>query len=88
MIRYIGDNQPENLEKYTIGYKCCTISAITITYGTLCTYFVAPGNKIGFPIAYLCNVGDYYACNCQYEQLVINPNSGLYTYFLMNLSCV
>ena len=53
MIRYIGDNQPENLEKYIpsytiIGYKCCAISAITaFTYFIYLPTLLPLGTKLG-----------------------------------------
>ena len=88
MIRYIGDDQPENLEKYipllqAISAAQYQLSLLLLTL----TYYIPilccpPGNKIGFPIA--CVMWDYYACSSQYEQLVITPNSVLYIYLLFD----
>ena len=61
MIRYIGDNQPENLEKYIpilIGYKCCTISAITaITYFITTIYLLCCPWEKNWVSYCICNVG-------------------------------
>ena len=83
MIKYIGDNQPENLEKYipilqAISAAQYQLSLLLLTLYLLYTYFVARGNKIGVPIAYV--MWDYYALHAavNYEQLVITPNSVLY----------
>ena len=60
MIKYTGDNQPENLEKYIPILQAISAAQyqLSLLLLTLYTYFVAPGNKIGF-IAYA--LWDYYA---------------------------
>ena len=61
---------------HNISYHC-----YLLTLYLLYTYFVARGNKIGVPIAYV--MWDYYALHAavNYEQLIITPaqlNSVLY----------